>query len=81
MNKETKHKLSVLCDASVEIFYMSEKEIRAHGAESAHEFCPEGFYAWHCLPGCLPEGDPVFLGTDKIEAVDEAYEYFIDEVD
>ncbi len=43
---------------------------------------PEGWYYWHCLPGCMPDSEPNGPFTTKTEAMDHArWETMEDEED
>lgn len=39
-------------------------DISEHGETGT---MPEGWYYWHCQPGCLPDSDPIgpFLSEDE----------------
>ena len=63
----------------VEVFYMSDDEIESYGHDSIW-FCPDdgftympgGWYYWPCLPGCLPDGDPIGPFESEQAAIDDA---------
>ena len=47
----------------------------AHPVYEGH--CEEnydGYYWWPCLPGCLPDGDPIGPFDTEQEAIDDARE-------
>lgn len=55
----------------VETFYMSQADIdQARIDNGGHDddtpYTEPGYYYWFCLPGCMPDGDPV--GPFKTEA-------------
>jgi len=48
----------------LEVFYKTARscELERHMDHSLEDPCPyngEGWYWWSCLPGCLPDSDPV----------------------
>lgn len=62
-----------LAEEHIEIMEMSSEEIEDHGPESCWynegEPLEPGIYAWQCFPGCMPEGDPLYVGAlDALES-------------
>lgn len=63
----------------IEVFYMSEEKIESFGHDSIwfyadDGFCyaSEGWYWWTCLPGCLPDSDPIGPFDTEEEALQNA---------
>lgn len=42
---------------NIEVFYMHESIW--FGMEGDFHYDDSGWYYWYCLPGCLPDSDPV----------------------
>ena len=62
---------------SLEVFYMSEDDIRDGGAEweDGHgEPMGAGWYWWHCFPGCRPWGFPWGPFESEDAALEDARE-------
>ena len=60
----------------VEVFYLAEWEI-GENAELESVFSDlseEGYYYWHCLPGCLPDSDPIGPFATEEGALQDAQE-------
>lgn len=58
-----------------EIFHVAEQTINS---ENEEVFCEgEGYYCWHCLPGCLPDNEAHYLGNEKRESLHMFMTYFV----
>ena len=69
-----------LHEKNVEIFWMSRDEIEEHKwRDEDDEMMPEGYYGWICFPGCIPDTEPLALGTDKEAAIQEAHDWYVPE--
>lgn len=65
----------------VEVFYMDEIDCKRRQEEyemglslntpEVFEFTP-GWYWWACLPGCLPDSDPIGPFDTEQDAIDDA---------
>jgi hypothetical protein len=55
----------------VEVFYAWEGELEWEGQEEPSE---EGWYYWFCLPGCMPDSDPIGPFETEAEAINDAKE-------
>lgn len=53
----------------IEIFYAVEGEFISNEDDSDY---PAGFYYWYCLPGCLPDGDPIGPFESEEQALADA---------
>jgi hypothetical protein len=57
----------------VETFYLDSEDV---SYESAHDTSfgglDEGWYYWHCLPGCLPDSDPIGPFESEEKAIEDA---------
>lgn len=67
----------------VEVFYVSKTDILDSDSGSVwidmlehdgDESNLEGWYYWYCLPGCLPDGDPIGPFDSEQAAIDAAQE-------
>lgn len=62
----------------VEVFYMTENDIREAGPDScwyledSTEPLESGWYWWSCFPGCLPDSDPCGPFASEAEALADA---------
>lgn len=55
----------------VEVFYRTAAAIRAdEWRDEDGEYMGEGWYAWSCFPGCLPDSDPAGPFLTAQEALD-----------
>lgn len=60
-----------------EVFYMSAAKIEDYDwFDEDGEVRPEGWYYWACLPGCLPDSDPVGPFDTEQEAIDDAQDTY-----
>lgn len=55
-----------------EVFYLEENEMESNDPDS--DFYPAGWYYWYCLPGCLPDSEPMGPFETEQEAIDDAIE-------
>lgn len=62
----------------VEVFYADEDTIEIWNDERCNEYdamaYTEGWYYWLCLPGCLPDSEPIGPFETEEEALDDAKE-------
>ena len=75
----------------VEVFYMEASEFTkadkdtwiAEGMkeEGGSATDLEGWYYWYCLPGCLPDSNPMGPYNTKREALEAAREDYADDVE
>jgi hypothetical protein len=61
---------------NVEVFYISRQEMEGYGRGSVWfvdgEWREEGYYYWYCLPGCLPDSEPIGPFTTLSAALEDA---------
>ena len=68
-----------------EVFKMTRNEMTLYGKESCwyndddKEWLESGWYYWHCLPGCLPDGEPIGPFGSKSQAIRDARDDYDDE--
>ena len=82
-NDEKSRMLDELAAKNVEVFWMSQDEIEEHQwiDEDSGELMPAGIYAWICHAGCLPDTEPLCFGSDKDAAVQEAWSWYIGDIE
>lgn len=56
-----------------EVFYIEDGETYAT-TDSDGEPLASGWYYWFCLPGCMPDSDPIGPFTTEEEAIADARE-------
>ncbi|MFA6159403.1 MAG: hypothetical protein WC763_07295 [Candidatus Paceibacterota bacterium] len=61
---------------NVEVFYVEAEDIRMDDGDSITE---PGWYWWPCLPGCLPDGDPIGPFSSEAEVIADAQDGVDDE--
>lgn len=69
------------CDShDVEIFEVTADDLKGQPDHFANgdDYGP-GWYAWVALPGCLPDSDPIGPFDNQEDAIDEAYQIFVEE--
>lgn len=66
----------ITCDecGNFAALYHSERTDGPLCEECFAERHPRGWYWWPCLPGCLPDGDPIGPFATKAEALADARE-------
>lgn len=64
------------CLPTLEVFYAADGEMPDHEDGEPRE---AGWYAWICLPGCLPDSDPFGPYDSEEEAVEDMRDMFADE--
>jgi hypothetical protein len=44
----------------IEVFFVSDTEAKmSYDTETKEQLTPMGWYWWYCMPGCLPDSDPI----------------------
>lgn len=60
----------------VETMFRTEAENKADGwVDSDGDPMPGGWYWWTCLPGCMPDSDPIGPFATEAEAVEDAQNF------
>lgn len=60
---------------NIEVFYLTEEQAEEALVDSAYGFdCEAGWYWWACMPGYMPDGDPMGPFETKQEAIADAQE-------
>lgn len=57
----------------VEVFYLNQNDVEEF-RENGNDIAGEGWYYWYCMPGCLPDGDPIGPFDSEQAAIDDAQE-------
>ena len=58
-----------------EVFYRTKRNNKADGwLDDDGNVLPAGWYYWTCLPGCLPDSDPIGPFESEEAAVADAQE-------
>ena len=81
MDHEREQMLSELGNKNVEVFWMTKNDIEEHAwTDDDNEPMPNGWYAWICFPGCLPDTEPLWLGRNKDNAITEAWQWYVGDI-
>lgn len=59
---------------NIETFYWSPADAREQAERASGDMTEPGWYYWYCLPGCLPDSDPIGPFDTEQEALDDARE-------
>ena len=56
----------------VEVFYVSKADVPDFGQDENGDFLTTGWYWRTCIPGCLPDSDPIGPFDTEAEALADA---------